>query len=662
MTSTKEAVQIRGLKVGLILPVLFIVIAFLLRFCYGLPLIDSFLLYAGVIFSFYIPGNLLLRHLDHDDEEYFVRFFLSVALGVALMPLLYMLLRRLAHPEFLFVIVFVLSLLWSILFMKDIKKIRGKVYTSYLDILSIFVLTAIVLVILHLSYFTDVVFLESGFKVRDVFYAETFFPLGIINALKDIYPVYYPYASGVDLSFYHINMHLQIEMINRLFSVDTLKLSFYYFPLIYFMLLVFLPFMIVNKYTGSRSLGVLTGILMFGSDLSFIPGLLGMLQEGFTWNVLFNSTTWPLFTLNGYLPVLSVMFLCILYLKKFCESGLFSHAIVFGFLGFSAYGFKSSMGPHIMAVAFVTGLILILTDNRKKGILLCTVSSLTLMAIGVDVLAIKGTLGVLKNAKVQYTLSPDIFNRLHDSLNYLAIPKMPWYLYLLVFPIYIIAVFGARIIGFGFLRDFFVKKEYDHTVIFLMIFVASGFLLSELIFLGPILPSPFKTNDAMWFSFQSLLAAWLLFAFYLKRTLPNIKKVAFIMLLVILLSFPGTVQFLLHRSVPRYFTVTSDAIEVAKYLKTTPPESVISEFESCIVQNIGVQETLNRLNDVAVFFNSDDKSEDKREILDRYKVSYVYAPSAYAELLDEEPSLLQVFRNSEYIVYKVKDRIRLQGS
>jgi hypothetical protein len=188
-------------------------------------------------------------------------------------------------------------------------------------------------------------------------------------------------------------MHLEIEMFNRLFTIDTLKLSFFYFPLLYFFFLVFVPYMIVRKYTGSRSLGVLTGLLMFGSDLSFIPGVLGLLPKCFTWNVLFNSTTWPLLTLNGYLPALTVMFLCILYLKKFFENGRLSNIIVFGVLGFSAYGFKSSMGPHIMAVAFTTGLVSIFTGNRRKGALLCFISALTLLAIAVDVMVIKNLSG-----------------------------------------------------------------------------------------------------------------------------------------------------------------------------------------------------------------------------------------------------------------------------
>lgn len=73
-------------------------------------------------------------------------------------------------------------------------------------------------------------YFEHGFKIRNFYLTETIFHLGIINTLKDIFPPLYPYASNIDFSHYHLNMHLEIEMFNRLFSIDTLRLVFFIFP------------------------------------------------------------------------------------------------------------------------------------------------------------------------------------------------------------------------------------------------------------------------------------------------------------------------------------------------------------------------------------------------------------------------------------------------
>ena len=140
-------------------------------------------------------------------------------------------------------------------------------------------MTGFVFLLLHFSHFTDIIFTEAGFRIRTTYLTETVYHVGIINNLKDIFPPSYPYASGIDFSHYHLNMHLQIEMFNRLFHIDTLKLTFFYFPLLYFFLLVFVPYMYVRNYLGYRFLGIMTGLLIFGADLSFIPGLLGMIPQ-----------------------------------------------------------------------------------------------------------------------------------------------------------------------------------------------------------------------------------------------------------------------------------------------------------------------------------------------------------------------------------------------
>ena len=668
MEQIKDKAAIKGLKVVLISLAIFFYIAFVLNMSYFLPIKDSLLWFAGIFIYFYIPGNLLLRYLDFNKDEYFINFFHSIALGAALIPLVYIIFRRLSHPEMVYPFGIAIFLAWLILTVRDFKRDRISVYTSFLDIQSALVLIAVVFFLLHLSYFTDIIFLENGFKLRNIYLNETIFHLGIINALRGMFPPIFPYESGVNFSYYHLNMHFEIEMFNRLFSIDTLKLTFFYFPLLYSCLLVFVPFIFIRKYLGSRFVGVLTGILMFGSDLSFIPGLLGIFPTDRPWNVLFNSTVWPILTLNGNLPALFVMFLCILYLKKFYEDGRLSYILVFAFLGFSAYGFKSSMGPHIMVVSFLTGIAsMVFMKDKKKGKLLCTVSVLTILAMAIDAILFRSSAG-------NNILSLDLFNRFNDSLAKLGVSDMPWVFYPVIFPIYILAAFGIRALGFYSLKDVFEKKYFDPTVIFLTIFAISGFLLAEMIFLGPLVPLYMKTNNAMWFSFQSLTAAWLLLPYFLLRMNLDRKRFLGVMVLTILLSAPSTVQFLSLRFNPNYYTVNSNAMEVVRYLETTPPRSVVlhppnlkgaslasnltgrpsvlSFFQSYVIHYTKQTEAENRLKDIELFFNTHEVIG-RSSILKKYKVDYVYAPMSYTPCLDKEPMLLQVLKNNEYVLYKV---------
>jgi hypothetical protein len=166
-------------------------------------------------------------------------------------------------------------------------------------------------------------------------------------------------------------MHLEIEMFHRLFSVDTMKLTFFYFPSLYFTLLVFLPYFFVLEIGGTRFIGVLTGILLFGSDLSFIMGLFGNVPGDYPWINIYNPAIWSILTLNGILPALIVMFLFILFLLQFDVSGKRAFLIILCMLGYSAYGFKSSMGFHLMAALFLAGLASVYSLRMKRRVSCC---------------------------------------------------------------------------------------------------------------------------------------------------------------------------------------------------------------------------------------------------------------------------------------------------
>ena len=146
---------------------------------------------------------------------------------------------------------------------------------------------------------------------------------------------------------------------------------------------------------------------------------------------------------------------------------------------------------------------------------------------------------------------------------------------------------------------------------------------------------------------------------------------------VLLLSFPSTIQFLFVRNDNHYYQVSSSAMEVVEYLEKTPPgsvvlhpivpggislasnlagrSSVVSYLHTHVTDYIGKPETDLRLMAVELFFSQDDISN-RQFVLNKFNVDYVYSPLKYAAALDKAPELLQVLQNSEYAVYKVKGR------
>lgn len=671
MEDIKGKGSVTGFIVILITIAILFCLVFFLKLLYSLPIKDSLLWYLGIFLSFYVPGNLLLRGLKSDSDEHFITSFHSIALGAALMPLVYSASRWISLPEIGYALGIGMFLIWAFLVIRDLIKKKINIYTSLADIKCIVLVCVIGVFLLHLTHFTDVIFLENGFNIRNIYLTETIFHLGIVNVLKDTFPPFFPYASGVDFSHYHLNMHLEIEMMHRFFAIDTVELTFFYFPLLYFCLLVTVPYMFVFKKWNVRSLGIVTGVLMFGSGLSFIPGLLGVFPPTYPWTQFFRTTIWTLFCMNGHLPALFVLFLSLFYLKKFYEEGNLSYLIVFALLGFAAHGFKTSMGLHIMSSAFLTGIAsMIFIKDLKKGGYICTVSALTIAIIAIDLILFKGN-------PSHNVIRVDLFNNFTDSLGKLGLSDIPWLFLFLLFPVYIIVTFGTRILGFYVLKDATKKKTFDPIIVFLAVFIVTGFILSESLFLGVPYSKIGAVNNAGWFSVQSLMAAWLLLSFFLVRLL-HVRKIFFASLIVVfILSFPSTVQFLMLRFDNSYYAVDKNEIEIVKYLETTPPKSIVlhlpnnegpslssnlagrasvlSMLQSYVIQTIGQKAADERLTDISLFFNRNEKAN-RTSLLKKYKVDYIYAPVSYATLLDKEPLLSRVLENSTYVLYRVQKK------
>lgn len=657
--------RITGGVVLLVGGILLILVAGVLKALYSLPFSGTFLWYAGAMVAFYPTGYCLVRLTRGQSGEFFLDVSHAMALGVALMPLVYSLFRRLSHPEFIFIFCAVFLIVWLVLAMRDYRRKELVPETSLYDIASVCSLVLLVLVLLHLSHFTDVLLLDDGFKIRSTLLTESDFHLGIIKALANAYPPVSPYASGTSLAYYHMNLHLEVEMVHRLIGMDTLRLTFFFFPLLYFLLLVGMVYFFVRACKAPRWVALFTSLLIFGADLSFIPGLLNMLSGRNPWTVAFYTTIWSLFTLNGYLPALIVLFLCMAYLKRYYEQGDASLLVVFGFLVFSSYGFKSSMGLHIVAAAFITGVgSAVFSEDKRKGALVCAISLVAAVCIAINVVLLRGGIG-------QNIVAWAPLNNFYASLGRVGIRTISWNYLPLFLLVYIIMLLGPRIIWIPLADAMMKKRRFDPMLFFILIFGLTGVVVSDMIYLGTLARA---ANDSVWFAVQSLICAWLMVPYFLEKA-ESRKKKAVIAVIIVVLALPTTLQFLKMRFDNRYVHIDGDAMEVITYLKDTPPgsvvlhemnrdmpslsanfagrSSVLSFFRSFVTPHLTKEEFSRRLTDILVFFSADDSGK-RAGILDRYGVDYVYAARSAASMLDAEARLTPVLKNRSYVVYAVK--------
>jgi len=216
-----------------------------------------------------------------------------------------------------------------------------------------------------------------------------------------------------------------------------------------------------------------------------------------------------------------------------------------------------------------------------------------------------------------------------------------------------------------------MKKQFDLVALSLIVFSLSGFIASEMLYLGN---EFFFENNAMWFAVQSLTGAWLLLSYYLVKFSRGRVRIL-IMAMVVLMAFPSTAQFLTLRYDSNYYECDARALEVANYLEKTPPESVvlhpivgngpslaahfagrpsvISLLHTHVSDMLSEDEKARRLADVSLFFSSENNI-DRATIARKYHVAYVYAPVEYGIFLDKEPFMVPVMSNGAYIIYQVK--------
>lgn len=641
----------------------YLALAVLAGIRFQLPVRDSLAFLAVVTLAFYVPGSLILSAACVRLHHPLGRTLLSFAVGSVLSPLAYQLSRVFGSGGIaLWAPVLFLSAIWLFLYgrrRKHVAAIRVDEAVALGGIL------LVVLLLLSFSHFVDVRFTSDGLLLNTSHLTESVYHLGIVNALADAYPPPSLYASGTgDLSYYHLGMHLQIEMIARLSGIDTLRLASFYFPFLYFSLLASLPFLFVRLVGGTVPLAAVAGLLVFGADFSYVPGLL-LGGESPPWTLYFATTIWSLFTLNGYIPAVIALFTCLIFLWRFLKDGHPGELAVMAACTVGAFGFKSSLGLQLAAAVAATAMVLFFADRagrRSRDLLLAGV----LLSAGL--LAWSWRIGVGTEA-VEVRLMP--LAQFGATLERLGLVGVDVVWYPVLIGLFILGGLGVRALGLwalpGRVRE---RTALGGLTLFVWLFFLGGYLLSELLFLG----RPGGQNNAVWFYVQSLMAAWFALFAYLARAEAAGRRAAWLSLGLLLLAVPSTLQFLHQRAMPEYRQFTAHELSVADFLRTTSPESVVlhplnldepslasnfagrpsvlNAFRSFVVEEDGLFE---RAADVEQFFGPDASLPLRLQILRKYGVDYVYGPDDLLRPLLQVPGVTVELRAGALGVYRFTD-------
>ena len=632
---------------------------------YRLAAPESMLFFLGVLFAFYIPGTILVRSVHLSASHFLTLPVLSLTIGSVIVPMGYRFLRWSEIPDsWLLTTMGLVSIYW----LYDVYKRRNRGYPSIrgssADYWALATLFITLLLLLHFSHFSDVILGAQGFQFRSHYMSESVFHLGLINALTDTYPPPALYASGSpDFSSYHLNMHLQIEMLNRLFGLDPLKLVHFYFPLFYFGLVVLLPFVFIRE-TGGASLTALLGaLIIFGADLSFLAVPWVIPEEAIVWTTIFQTSIWSLFTLNGYIPSLIALFLSIFLLRDLLSANGVWKAMVIGLVAYAAFGFKSSMGLHLAASSLALGSLMVWDkDQRKAGLLLFLASVMALLFMVLDLKYIRSSVG---NNSVSFEPMNHL-NSIVERFGFLSVP-IDWIAPLVL--LFLLASLGGRAFGLYYLaNNLKLGEKVDWNLAFIGLFFIIGYAVTEFFVIG----NSAGQNNAGWFYIQSLIAS----CFLLFPLLISIQKrktaYFFVVGVLALMLIPSTVQFLTQRVSSHYLSYGPEELALIDYMKTTNPDSVflhpISEGEPSLAANFAGRPTVlstwvsfvteneglsERVVDVELFFDPASTPSGRIEILKKYSIDYVYGPQATLQIINDLPNVNRELVSGSLVLYRI---------
>lgn len=646
-----------------------------LKILYRLPILQTAGYYLGAVLFLLSPGRAILRQLKWDGGP-FAGTVMAALTGMAATPIFYFL-CRIAGLNVLFIAAILLTAGYNLF---DLVRSRRKLEsipftkTGWIPLVAV----PVILVLLHFSHWTDWRLLENGdFRLRSIHFTETIHHLGIINVVEHTVPPFYPYLSGYNLA-YHIDMHLFAEMFSRFCGVEPPVMTYYFLPFTCFLLIVFVPAVFfLRLHPGQTLLALLCGLLIFGADLSFLPALWKDWPEGFVWTRSFKTTIWSLFTLNGLMPAVPLFFGAALAYQASIKQNRPRYLVLFTLLAYSAYRMKSSMGLQVAACAAIAALFTAWHQRCRVGWKTAGASFLVLLFMFADHFFLRPEatekLGVFRwnfpggFIAVGKRFGWDLWVSAGERIWGLPL------LFLLLFAVYFACFMGVRVLILKYVSLPFKDRTSPPVIPFLLVFVFSGILLSESLWVGGRYS---KINNGGWFAIQSVLAATYFVPAFI-ASLPSTWKRLLCAALVLVLSFPTTVQFLMHRSDPRSLTITAAQMEAVRFMKKhVPPDAVVlyptdgkrpslashfagrqtvlSWFRTFIRSRIHPDALYRRISDVSNFFSPDFKGN-RTEILERYRVDFILMPArpSGAAPLDSLNWAEKIFQSSDVLIYRI---------
>ncbi len=656
-----------------------------------------------VLILIYLPGKLLLdtarlRLKTLEDLT------LSLVLGTTVSGLLYWMAVYVGWLP--------LFALWPLLAVmaylyrrrkswRDVLRFRVSVGLTHTLLLSVIIAGLAPLVMLPM-YYHNLAVLPSGGMTFLTKPKDVIFHLSIGQELTHSIPPQAPFLAGQPLGYHHA-MDLLVAMLSKSAGLSVLDLTVRFLPTFFVVVMVLAIFCFGRVWLGSGPGAVLTAFLViFGEDLSFIPGLLLGSRDAWSAQFFGVPTTYSLYFMNPMLPALGVLFCGLFCLVRFCREGGKAWLILTAFLFAIAMEYKVFVTAQVLAGLAVAGVIclVLFRDSRLLKILLLT-------ALFATPLVLYTVLGTEAAARVWVRIDPwpyipkalEQFNLSNTSFGYYVsalFGRGPGtfagaaMLLLVGLPMYLVGSLGLRVVAIPrMLRDLVSPVPAAVERFFVVVFLVLGPLIALTSRVTP-REYPGDYNNAVWFYVQSKYVIWI-FVVELILSLLRGRKLAWhavILTVLVGLTIPSSIQYLHVQTSHRLDILDESELELVDFLGRGCPQGEVAFGRQDVVQvvvamtkcrvpivNLGIYphsfatmaDLDQRRTDSEEFWDNWNEGRLRADILERYGVDYVVADKRAGDLVpvgpfgsegDHQPAgtgvaVLPTFENDYFVVYRV---------
>jgi len=659
----------------------------------------------AVVFCLYVPGKLVLDVAGVEPRP-LEDLTLSLVLGMTVSSILYWILAYLALEH-----VLVLFFSAAVLAYSYRRRNRWRGIWSYrvsLDPSHILLLGVIILCLGPLGilpiYYRNVDLLPGS----SMTYAGR--PFDVVQHLSFAYelthsvPPEVPFFSGETLD-YHYGMDLLAAMLSRTASLSVLDLTARFLPTFFLVTAVLAIFCSSRFWLDSRYGAVLvTFLVVFGEDLSFVPGLLLGSRE--VWSAQFFGvpTTYSLYFMNPMLPALGILFAGFFCLAQYWKHGGRAWPILTAFLFAALMEYKVFATAHVMASLAVAGVIGLFLFRQTR---LLKVLAMT-MLLGAP-LFLHTLVGSQAGAKMWVRIDP--WPYVPEALEQMGLLDTSVGseigaiyqggslsaggvagLFLVALPGYLLGSLGMRVIGIPVVvRDLVSIRRSTGLSFFAALFGVLGPLVTLTCAVTPWgYPAEVEYNNAVWFFVQSKYVMWVFVAeivLILSSGKRRLLQALFVMA-VVGLSLPSAVQYFHSQTLYGVEALRETEMELMGFLQQgcSNGEVVLSEeklaedvvgLAPCRVPVLSAGSYTHlfvsrpalerREEDMASFWDAWREGELRSDILERYGVDYVVVERRVGDLVVDEDfasagngeegrealRLTPSFENEHFAVYSV---------